>query len=525
VRVSVPEPNRYPEKWLPFCLYLSNAALFVPDSHTEILKCAQQQGVITGLASAPCGDLVIYALTNAAGSQLMGITTAMQQSGPFADAAAIGEDAWFHDPMSLSPDRRWLLATVRSKRREMLAARAAASAEASDSFAAYPGDLWLVDCAKAMAPRRIASDSHMSYCSWAALGGLAVCELASDDATEPKSVLLDAESGETKPLAKGHVHAVWSADSGKLRLFAAGADGEEELGFEVSAEGSASLRSKRVLNWEFPRDAVWSRDATIGAYVWERDGHTGVSVVDTSGSTREVQFKPAVRRLLDWSCGGELLACVGGDGCLHFCVGTVSTASYERLMSILPGAQGAPSTREGIALDTTKSPVKVVSAEPLAAWAEAKEGPRLIYVDTPNRGEQTMYRLAFKRMSVQDFGIDPTRDLREQIIRQVSTSNVRQVATALLMYGRDHGGRLPPHATGKELLDDLKQCFKSPSILSSIMSSPYGGGEIRVVLLLPGQNLNDLKPEEKAKIPMVELWSDDGHLFVAYANGSVKQVH
>jgi hypothetical protein len=57
------------------------------------------------------------------------------------------------------------------------------------------------------------------------------------------------------------------------------------------------------------------------------------------------------------------------------------------------------------------------------------------------------------------------------------------------------------------------------------MSSPYGGGKIRVVLLLPGQNLNDLKPEDRSKIPMAELWSDDGHLFVAYANGSVKQVY
>jgi hypothetical protein len=528
VRVPVAEPNRYLEKWLPFILHLSESALFMPDSHAEILKLTQEQGVITGLTSAPCGDLVVYPLTTATGSQLMGITTAMQQSGPFGDAAAMGDGAWFHDPMSLSPDRRWLLATASSKRREMLAARAAASAEASDSFAAYPGDVWLVDCAKLLPPRRIASDSQLSYCSWAALGGLAVCELTSraGDATDPKAVLLDAESAEMKPLAEGHVHAVWSGDGTRLRLFRAAAEGTELLGFDLSAGGSSSPRSKRLLNWQLPTDAVWSHDGTVGGYVWERDGQTGVSLVDTSGSTREVEFKPGVRSLLGWSCRGELLACVGADGHLHFCTGAVSTASYERLASIAPNPPGiSPSAREGHAMQTSKSPVSVISAAPAAAWAEAREGPCLIYVDTPSKREQTIYKLCFKRTSLQDFGIDPKADLREQVIRQVSTSNLRQVALAFLIYADGHGGRLPPHASGRELLQDLKGSFKSPSVLSSIVSSPYGGGEIRVVLLLPGENLNDLKPEEKARIPMAELWSDDGHLFVAYANGSVKQVH
>jgi hypothetical protein len=522
VIVSVPQPSRYREDWLPFILYLSESALFMPESHAELFNLTQGQGLIGGLTSAPCGDLVIYALTNGAGSQLMGITTAMQQSGPFADAAAIGDDAWFHDPMSLSPGGRWLLVTASSKRREMLAARAAASAEASDSFAAYPGDVWLVDCAKLLPPRRIASDSHMSYCSWAALGGLAVCQLASraSDATEPKAVLLDAESAELKPLGEGHVQAAWSGGGTTLRLLRAAAEGTELLEFDLSAGGSASPRSKRVLSWEFPKDAVWSHDGTIGAYVWERDGQTGVSLVDTSGSTREVQFRPGVRRLLDWSCRGELLAYLGDDGCLHFCTGAVSTASYERLASIVPTPPGVtPSFREGCALETSKSPVTIVSAAPAAAWAEGKPGPCLIYVDTPSKGQQTIYKLCFKQTSLQDFGIDPRGNVRAQIIRELSLSNLRQVTMALLLYAREHQGRLPPHATGKELVEDLKQ-YRSPLI----MSSPYGGGEMRVVLLLAGQNLNELKPEDRSKIPMAELWSDDGRLFVAYADLRVKEV-
>jgi len=528
ITVSVPGPSPYPAQWLPFILHLSDSALFMPDSHAEILKLTQEQGVITGLTSAPCGDLVIYALTTPAGSRIMGITTAVQQSGPFADAAPIGEDAWFHDPMSLSPDGRWLLVTASSNRRETLAARAAASTEASDSFGAYTGDLWLMDCAKAAAPRRIAADSRLRYCSWAPSGRFAVCEVASrpNDATEPKAVLLDAGSGETKPLAEGHVHAAWSGDGTTLRLLRAAAGGTELLEFDLSAGDSASPRSKRLVNWQLPTNAVWSHDGTVGGYVWERDGQTGVSLVDTSGSTREVEFKPGVRSLLGWSCRGELLACVGADGHLHFCTGAVSTASYERLASIAPNPPGiSPSAREGHAMQTSKSPVSVISAAPAAAWAEAREGPCLIYVDTPSKREQTIYKLCFKRTSLQDFGIDPKADLREQVIRQVSTSNLRQVALAFLIYADGHGGRLPPHASGRELLEDLKGSFKSPSVLSSIVSSPYGGGEIRVVLLLPGENLNDLKPEEKARIPMAELWSDDGHLFVAYANGSVKQVH
>jgi hypothetical protein len=520
-----PKPAPYFTKWVPAFLYLSDTLLFGPDSHTEILKLTQEQGVITGLASAPCEELAIYALTNAAGSQLMGITTAVQQSGPFADAAPIAEDAWFHDPMSLSPGGRWLLVTASSKRQEMLATRAAASAEASDSFAAYPGDVWLVDCAKLLPPRRIASDSHMSYCSWAALGGLAVCQLASraSDATEPKAVLLDRESAQTNPLAEGHVHAAWSHDGTTLRLLRAAAEGTELLEFDLSAGGSASPRSKRVLSWEFPKDAVWAQDATIGAYLWEPDGRTAVSLVDTSGSTREVQLKAGVRRLLGWSCRGKLLAYLGGDGCLQLCVGALSTVACERMLSIVPGSRPGPKV-EAFALETSRSPVKVASPAPLAAWAESASGPCLIYVDTPNRGEQTMYKLAFKRMSLEDFGLDLTRNLREQVIVVDSLSHLRQLKYAFLEYAHDHGGRLPPHATGEELLDDLGAYIQLPG-LRELMTSPYGAGEVRVVLLLPGQNLNELKPEEKPKIPMAELWSDDGHLFVLYVNGDVKQVH
>jgi hypothetical protein len=525
LRIAEPKPEPYFTKWLPAFLYLSDTGLFAPDSDTQILNLAHDQGVIAGLTSAPCGDLVIYALANAAGSQLMGITTAVQQAGPFADAAAMGDDAWFHDPMSLSPGRRWLLVTASSNRREMLAARAAASAEASDSFAAYPGDLWLVDCAKLLPPRRVAPDSRLSYCSWAPSGRFALCELASEasDATEPKALLLDAESAELKPLAEGHVQAAWSDDARKLRLFVAGADGTEELDFHVSAEGSVSLRSKRLLNWQLPANAVWSHDGTIGAYLWERDGRTGVSLVDTSGSTREVQPKPGVRRLIGWSCRGELLACVGGDGCLHFCVGVLSTAPYERMISLVPGRRPAPKL-EAVALQTWKSPVELASPDAPAAWAESASGPCLIYVDTPGKGQQSICELAFKRMSLTDFGLDLTRNLREQIIVQGSLSHLRQLQYAFLEYAHDHGQRLPPHATGEGLLNDLDGYFKA-SDLRDLMASPYGGDEIRVVLLLPGQSLKGLTPEQKAQMVMAELWSDDGHLFVAYANGSVKQVY
>jgi hypothetical protein len=552
---STPKEEPYADKWRPWFLYLSENAIFAADSHSEVFKYTLKEGVITGLAVGPCGDVVVYALTSRTGARLMAVRTSLDRYARLGDATEMGKDAWFQDPMSLSGDEHWLLVTVSPKRGEMLAERAAGKNKESDSFETYPGDLWLLDCKKKVPPRRIAPNCRLLGCAWASRGSRAICQLASPDGSEVRTALVDPESGDVATLVEGAAHAMWLPGGEKVRLFRALAYGTEMLDFTVSEKPIPPPHS-RVVSHYLPKDPLWSSDGRMAAFleqqgaekeqgVHEQGGPVGernasekpgaaekqpvedkeglmlgMSVLSASGALATAQDKARARSLLGWSCAGEMLAYVGGDGCLHFCVGAVSADSLESFVSLMPEVKGVESPREAYGLGTSKSPVRVASKSVMGAWAEGTEGPCLIYVDVPKEGEQIMYRLAFKRMSLAKFGIDVKGNVREQISKQVSMSNLRQVALALRMYARDHGNRLPPHATGDELLQDLRPYLGSPAL----MSSPYGAGVIKVVLLYPGEDIRQFEAKELTRMPIVELWSDYGQVYVGYASGGVERL-
>ena len=119
----------------------------------------------------------------------------------------------------------------------------------------------------------------------------------------------------------------------------------------------------------------------------------------------------------------------------------------------------------------------------------------------------------------------------------MSDANLSEFIGALERYAQDHDGRLPVHASGQALADEIESYLSYRGALSS----PYGGGEVRVRVLLPGGSLADLREKgnqearalrraradggaaevrgELAKMPFAELVSDDGLVLVAYVEG------
>ncbi len=515
----------YLAEWLPYYLYVSDSSLLIPESLISLASVGRKEGVVSGLTATRCGTPVFYATATSAGSSLIRIDADEPPHRVVAAAADMGDDLWFRAPMSVCPGKRWMLVTVSPGRTAMLEAQLGEESVRAESFSEYSGDLWLVDCARLVPPRMIVAGARLVRCAWSPSGQYAACEVTWQRDARTAIAVIGVERGNASVVTGGRGQIIWSADSRSIEVWVERPGSFEVVFYEVeTAESRVSVthggRTRR-------HDSVWSPSGEVCAWVDRESGCASAELADTSGRHRSVAFPSPVAQLLGFSCQSELLALVCGDGSLHFCSGVVSDLGYEALMSVLPSHSvpaGEPSLREGFSLHTTKSPIKVSRPERvMAAWTEGSSGPRFVYVADRKSAAPGIYALSFKRACLSDFGIDPERDVRQQVIRQGSLSNLRQVTLALLNYADDNDGRLPLHESGQEVAKDLEDYIGDASILSS----PYGHGEIRIRLLAPGADLGAMRRElprdEFAQIRIVELRSDDGFTFVGFADGHVEE--
>jgi hypothetical protein len=511
------EIQAFAGRWIPFFLYVSDTALLAPWYHATIVTFDLAEGIVTGLATTPSNILVVYALTNGAESSLAISYRHQAQRTLVAAASGLSKDLWFHEPMTIAPGNRWLI-VVGSEGREALFPASAGTAEANTAaFREYAGDLWLIDCSRLCQPRRVMRGVRLLSCCWAPSGRYVVCEVQGGTDGDVHTVILEVENGEVLRILEGHGHAVWQADSRKVKIFRATSDPAEVVTYDVATRESCIQRSTGP--WvDFLQGVVWSDDGSAGARHDERGGHAMIQIGDMSGRLRMAPAPTGATRLLGWSHGAELLAYLSRDNAVHFCVGTTSVADYDRLVATMPPPpiSATGDATQGFAMQTSDSPVKVSSATQLiAGWTLDSDGPCLLYVDAPDCRGQRIRALAFKRMSLADLGVDLRQDLREQIVRETCTLNLEAVSHALRRYAADHDGYLPPHATGMELAEHLEGYLGD----SSRLGSAYAPNEIRARLLRPGENLkqleNMLRGGQLDEIAVAELRGDDGFMFLA----------
>jgi hypothetical protein len=514
----------YEQQWKPQRLFQSANAVFIPWAHAEFARVPSPSAVITGLASAPSGGDVVYALSDASGSSLM--SAAMDGTGPrpkrLATAESVaGEDAWFHGPMSLSPDGRWLLTCVGANRHVALGSP---SAEAQGAQA-VEGELWLIDCAKLLPPRRLLGSISPASYAWAPSAKYAVCVAQARQSAERRVVLIEPEGGDTWEGAAGAGHAVWSIDQ-KVTVYQYGSELPSIALHGTHAAPAGVTVETRSLSG-IAADALWSYDGRMGAWVERAEGRETIRLRGLSGPGRDVSPAAGARCLLGWSQDSELLAYLGRDGGVYVCVAQPNARELEDILAVLPEMAGQESIRSAHGFETRESPVKLQSpsAEAVATWVQtavdfpdmAASGPCLIYAEgEPGKG-YTLYALTFARYTTG--GADDPRKLTSaQIDALFTRGNLAVVHQALEKYAQDHDGKLPPHETGPELAKDLEGYLDYRGALSSA----HAQDEIRVRLLHPGASLNDLVTEarsmgeESQGVSLLEMQGDKDYLFVLY---------
>jgi hypothetical protein len=524
---------RYVQSWSHAWLYFSSSVLLSPYRETTLLSLPPGEGLITGLASTPCGDVLAYALTRENDSRLM-LTSVDEGEGlrprVVHQARNLGGDQWLHEPMSLSPNKGWLLVTASAGRREMLTRGSAVDCEQQGRFSERPGSLWLVDCTAQDAPRRLSEDCRLLSCAWAPSGGKAVCELQAYADGEVSVVLFDLQSGRQKVLASGKAHASWSTDGRQVRLLRAHNGRSQTLIYDLKSQ-AFHAEDGASLPYELADDLVWSSDGAIVAWAERRGSDSLIQIATATSLVRTASAAAGVARLLGWSCGGELLAYVDVEGGLQFCSGTRSDAELRRIKAVRPARpQLSASEREhpeGLGLETTYSPIGIDSPERvMAAWRRGAAGPCLVYVDFHPEGRQSMSALTFKCLTLRDLGIDPSRDLRRQVIMDVCDSHLITISVAIRLYADEHEGRCPPHATGPELAEDLDPYLGGRA--ARHMGSAYAPDEFRMRLLHPGGTIDEFRRMAKEQgvsaIPLLELRGDDGYMFHWYTDGSVRAI-
>ena len=513
--------NVFDQLWSPGALYGGDETFFVPTWQSELNSIGLKEAVITGLAATPCSSGVLYALADSLGSRLVEAEVGGGKPRSVVDADTLGQGLWFRAPMSLSPNRRWLLVSVAPDRQEALATLRSAAGDTGKVIESVPGDLWLVDCTGMTPARLIAKRTKLSSCTWSPSGAYAACTWE-EGSGAPTVAVLDADSGLTRELIAGHAFPLWSLDGSAVLVYRLG-EGQTMVRRydvqtdELSSEANASFSTQGLSS------AVWSAFSEVGAWIDSACDHT-VHIRGVERGHRKFNAPSAVARLLGWSCGGKLLAFLGTDRRMRFAVGGIDEQGMDKWLSVLP-APDPSSKSPSLGLVMDKSPVEVSGVgELLAVWVELSHGPALVYVDTRDDGSQALRAIGFTVLSAsRDWGYDLKEDLRPQVIRMKAESDLSQFWTALGAYAADHGGKLPNCETGEELAKAmrgyLEPCFLWPA---------YSPGAIGVRLLLPGRNFDRLRfgtsYQDARKIAVAELHSDDGYVFVMYLDARVDQV-
>jgi len=440
--------------WDPNFLYWNNWHLFVVHLPVGLVTVPAAEGAVTGLATARSVGLLAIASASAKGSSVQ--LAWVDQIGAIRRVAGAdaGSDRWYRDPMSLSPDKRWLLVMKAEGR----AAALAASRE-GEVVRLVPsrGDICLVDCTGESDEAVLLSDAELLSCAWSADGELATCTVQIAGEPSPTVVVLDTRLESAKRLTRGGAPPA-GQESGK-----------------AAAQFTPSVSD------------------SLAAHAITREGAEGIEISDANGRTRLSPAPAGVERILGWSAGEQLLAYVGRDGSLYLCTGVVTDAEYEALMSCgISGAGDSPGElRESFGLETRKSPLKVRLGEhPMSAWGSTAEGPFLAYVEIEPEA-QTAKVLKLERMSLADLGIDPRADIQAQIAEQALMTQLVALRYVLPKYAADHDGKLPQDASGPKLEADLAPYLSPPTRLRRA-SSPE---EVAVELMQPGAALKDIREE------------------------------
>ena len=513
--------HRFAGTWTPFFIYFNDSRLFAPLSLDQDEDVYRDQA-ITGLVTAPAGNSFVYAITGKASSRLMLRYLTPSQSKTVAVSDSIGEDAWFHGAMSLSPDGRWLLVTVSDGRQEAVESwqrDPAAMARLLDG----DGDLWLVDCASLTDPRKLLTDVTLLDCSWLPSGRRAACHVQLAGEGEESTAIVDAESGAVRMLSGLTGRPFFSLDGHLLRFYSSLDPAGEVAVYDL--ESQQIQRVQEGWRWSASLGASWSTNGDACAFL-SQDAEGSVLTISASDRGHRTACTPGgIKRLLGWSAGRELLAYTATDNTLRVCSGTASEGGYERLMNAYPPTPAGvdesesryESAREGMSLDTTASPLKVSSDDLLlSAWAAGPDGPCLVYADSESGG-QRLKLLRFRRLSLEYFGLDLKRDYRSQMAEALAKENMDAVASALQRYARDHSGRLPPHSSGTPFENDLRPYLDYIGRMRAV----YEPDRSAVTLLVaPGTAIREIagrlqSPQVAVKI--AEFRGEDGLVFAMVA--------
>jgi hypothetical protein len=518
VRPQAGGDEQFDQPWSPGWLFSDDSTLFRASSHELLVPAAPGEGLITGLTSVPAESVVVYARANGDRSRILALHAEAARPAVVADASQLGDDLWFHGVLSLSPDKRWLLAMASDGRRE----------RPFDGLPAPPGDLWLIDCLSSAAPCRVAHEGTLLSSAWSPSAQRVVSEWSVRDGDACEIFLLDVESGERRDLLDKAALAVWSLD-GTIRLRVREGAGNEVIVCRVGEAGVELDRHTSASVLGVPRDSLWSYFGELGAWICPDTEQRTLLIAPPSGPSRTVTLKAPVRRLLAWSHGGRLLGFVTADGHLGMAVGVLNEVEFRRTVAASPPpllAEVGDASFELPAFGTAtlRSPIHVPSAERvLATWTARKEGPCLVYVGGAGTEAQYIAAIAFTTFSLRDLRLDPTGDMREQVILQEAESDFSQLWQALNEYSSDHQGKFPPNDSGAKLAEDLRG-YTDPQVLSPA----YESDKMGVRLLMPGGDFHTILWEhtirERHFIPIAEMDSDDGCVFVLYADGHSEQV-
>ncbi|MFB3880703.1 MAG: hypothetical protein ACE149_05540 [Armatimonadota bacterium] len=506
----------YVAQWSARWLYLAGDRLLIPWGEGELFALARDEGMITGVAAAEDGTFVLT-IMGATGPRFVRITAGHDDDdGPTALRVRFWplRPGWWGAPAYLSPDKRWLLCTVSA----LLGGAAEGSPAPSAAYdSSGATELWLLDCAGEEPSRPVPIGGSAQRCFWSPSGRYAVLDV-SGPPTGRSVVLLDASSGRVDVLTPHSGSAIWSAESSEVLVCL---ETGQQLRFAVR-EGA--VNGMADLSWAepVPRSAVWSNDGTAAA--WTEEG--GSELIFLRGARRwAVAAPPPVLRVLAWSPGGEVVAYVDTAGALQFRTSVSDVRVIERIRAAAPpGRRGDHGSTMGIALSAHDTSLTVRSPENLmGAWTRLPQGPCFVWVE-PSDGGQRMRSVLFRYGTLGDIGIDPTGDIRRQIIKRYCDGNLITVGMAIRLYADDHDGRFPPHETGPSLVGDLEP-YLGPHMP---YGSAYAPDDMRVRLLYPGATRDEVLSQAaeagQTQVPLLELQGDDGLTFYQLTDGSVQMV-
>jgi hypothetical protein len=520
--------RRFLSGWLPQRLYLNDEFFFIPYLRESVLTIPSKDGHITGLGAASGSDSFCYVLTTDANSWVLTRSLGDDRPRSVADASDITGELWFHDPLSVSPDRRWVIvaATAGGTRGRPAVARAAEHA---------PGGIYLIDCVTRQKLKLLLPAARLEACAWSPSGRHAVvCARAAEKHVQ--MVVVDPAQADARVLAEGKYYAFWRADSRRVDLVRDIPAGREVLTYEVSTgEAHAEAQGSALLGTTRPVATAWAQDGAVGAWFEPEAAPPALHLAFPSGPGATLVAPHGVSRLLGWSFAGGLLAYLSQDNRVHVCVGNGDRLSFAGALAVLEdmrkpsGMKAEHQVREEDGMETTLSPLEVrADQQATFCWVLQQEGPTLLYADRDDRGDQAIWAVLFQQRAWRDFGVDFRRNIRTQRILEGCVSNLGQFGLALYRYAQQHDGRLPEHATGMGLADELK-VYLDYAEAPSIYSSPYANGEIRVSVLLPGEKwLGEggigTDGEAARHTAIAELRGDDGYLFRYYADHHVETI-